>query len=466
MKKLIYYLLILALIITQFPIQAATQDQVSRQQTTVEATIKEIAELDKQINTLEQQIIDLNNKIEQTSKDLLKAQEDVKELTELTNNRVRVAYVYGTGGYMDYLFSGEKPSDFITHYDVAKDILYADQESLDQLEAKQKEIETLQNNQISQRDLLVNTKNQAEALKNQKNQALSSNQAVLQTLKSSLQDSGNTSATTNTQTTPTITITPEMLAGLSTTQSVPLIYSTPQGNNATALSAAEQQELDASGQASAASVSPRWLDNGSSTVVNNGSAVMSSNEGVTSAQGISSSVGYSNNPYVLEIPNTNGTITQIPRSGFPTSFFWPLDSSSPGAFTITSLVGNRESPGGIGSTDHGGIDIGAAYGTPIIAAASGTVEIASVYGGYGNAVMINHGNGLRTLYGHMSSIAVSQGQTVQAGQVIGLVGSTGWSTGPHLHFEVRYTDNAGNESKLNGLSLYGQDILNVLSYSL
>jgi murein DD-endopeptidase MepM/ murein hydrolase activator NlpD len=86
---------------------------------------------------------------------------------------------------------------------------------------------------------------------------------------------------------------------------------------------------------------------------------------------------------------------------------------------------------------HEGVDIGAAYGSPIVAAASGTVVYCGWMSGYGNLVAIDHGGGLSTAYGHQSSIAVACGQQVAQGQTIGYVGSTGHSTGPHLHFEVR-----------------------------
>ena len=110
---------------------------------------------------------------------------------------------------------------------------------------------------------------------------------------------------------------------------------------------------------------------------------------------------------------------------------WPSDSRA-----ITSYFGGRESPGGIGSTNHGGIDIGAAMGTPIYAALPGTVTLAGWNGGYGNCVIIDHGGGMQTLYGHMSAVGTTAGQNVLPGQVIGFVGSTGNSTGPHLHFSV------------------------------
>jgi murein DD-endopeptidase MepM/ murein hydrolase activator NlpD len=85
---------------------------------------------------------------------------------------------------------------------------------------------------------------------------------------------------------------------------------------------------------------------------------------------------------------------------------------------------------------HQGVDLRASYGTPIVAVSDGRVEFAGWHGGHGNAVELNHGGGLETLYGHMSRILVRPGQSVHRGAVIGLVGSTGLSTGPHLHFEV------------------------------
>ena len=116
-----------------------------------------------------------------------------------------------------------------------------------------------------------------------------------------------------------------------------------------------------------------------------------------------------------------------------TGLKWPVPSCS----IITSRFGYRVSPTAGASTYHGGLDIGAGQGAAIVAAGSGTVILASYNGGYGNCVMINHGDGVVTLYGHMESIAVSSGQQVSKGQTIGRVGSTGVATGPHCHFEIR-----------------------------
>ncbi len=103
--------------------------------------------------------------------------------------------------------------------------------------------------------------------------------------------------------------------------------------------------------------------------------------------------------------------------------------TSPFGYRVHPILGTRRL--------HTGIDMSAGSGTPIRAAASGRVILAAYYGGYGNAVIIDHGGGISTLYAHQSRIAVSKGSQVGAGDTVGYVGSTGFSTGPHLHFEVR-----------------------------
>jgi murein DD-endopeptidase MepM/ murein hydrolase activator NlpD len=119
------------------------------------------------------------------------------------------------------------------------------------------------------------------------------------------------------------------------------------------------------------------------------------------------------------------------QGGIAGDLSWPV--SGP----VTSPFGYRQSPFGGGIEFHMGLDIAAAMGTPIAASAPGRVISASWYGGYGNYILIDHGGGISTGYAHCSAIFVSPGQDVQKGQAIGAVGSTGASTGPHLHFEVR-----------------------------
>ena len=108
---------------------------------------------------------------------------------------------------------------------------------------------------------------------------------------------------------------------------------------------------------------------------------------------------------------------------------------------IVSGFGYRTNPIGGGTGFHAGVDMVASSGTPIRACKAGKVVVASAQGGYGNAVVIDHGGGMGTLYGHQSRLAVHPGDHVNAGDVIGYVGSTGYATGPHLHFEVRLSGN-------------------------
>jgi murein DD-endopeptidase MepM/ murein hydrolase activator NlpD len=121
----------------------------------------------------------------------------------------------------------------------------------------------------------------------------------------------------------------------------------------------------------------------------------------------------------------------VPGLGGPVTFAWPVRGP------ITSPFGMRTDPVTGRYQLHSGVDIGADYGVPIEAAADGNVIYSAWYGGYGYAVIIDHGGGYSTLYAHCSAMYVSANQPVRRGQVIAAVGSTGWATGPHLHFEIR-----------------------------
>ena len=123
---------------------------------------------------------------------------------------------------------------------------------------------------------------------------------------------------------------------------------------------------------------------------------------------------------------------------------WPTDGGY-----VSSSFGGRSNPfSGYGRDWHPGIDIAVDYGTPVYASAAGYVQQAGWYGGYGNYIRLGHDFGYETAYGHMSRLAVSAGSFVKKGQVIGYVGSTGYSTGPHLHFEVLKNGEQVNPSSL------------------
>ena len=141
-------------------------------------------------------------------------------------------------------------------------------------------------------------------------------------------------------------------------------------------------------------------------------------------QGATDAAGENQNTAQNTTPSGNGQSTG--------SMMWPCPSNK----RVTSDYGPRTSPTNGASSNHKGIDIGAAYGADIVAADGGTVLVATYSSSGGNYVIIDHGGGLCTVYMHASSLTVSAGQTVSKGQVIAKVGSTGISTGNHLHFGV------------------------------
>ncbi|HTS03990.1 MAG TPA: M23 family metallopeptidase [Candidatus Eisenbacteria bacterium] len=126
---------------------------------------------------------------------------------------------------------------------------------------------------------------------------------------------------------------------------------------------------------------------------------------------------------------------------------WPVEGQ------ITGSFGERIDPFNGEGAFHSGVDIGSTYGHPIVAPADGVVTVTDTMGGYGKTIMIDHGNGISTRYGHLSGFAVTAGQKVQRGDVIGYVGESGRSTGPHLHYEVRINDTPVNPYKYLRMTL-------------
>jgi murein DD-endopeptidase MepM/ murein hydrolase activator NlpD len=120
---------------------------------------------------------------------------------------------------------------------------------------------------------------------------------------------------------------------------------------------------------------------------------------------------------------------------------WPVEGQ------ITGSFGERTDPFNGEGAFHTGVDIGAAMGQPVVAPADGVVTFADFMGGYGRAVMVDHGHGISTRYGHLSSYIVVAGQHIHRGDTIGYVGLSGRSTGPHLHYEVRINDTPVNPYK-------------------
>ena len=122
----------------------------------------------------------------------------------------------------------------------------------------------------------------------------------------------------------------------------------------------------------------------------------------------------------------------------------PIGNPTPSDKIISSYGYRRNPFTGRGAEYHSGIDIKGERGTPVKTTANGKVEVAGWYGGYGKCVIVKHENKLKTLYGHLSEITVREGDEIESGQVIGRLGSTGRSSGPHLHYEIIKDDEKVN----------------------
>ncbi|MCB2067873.1 MAG: M23 family metallopeptidase [Erythrobacter sp.] len=135
----------------------------------------------------------------------------------------------------------------------------------------------------------------------------------------------------------------------------------------------------------------------------------------------------------------SGTIAPAPRLGVSVPSRMPVEG-----VTLTSSYGMRNHPVLGGRRQHNGVDLAAPTGTPVYATADGLVQRAEWFSSYGNYIQIAHGNDIETRYAHLSGYAVHAGQEVHRGDLIGYVGTTGRSTGPHLHYEVRVADQPVN----------------------
>ena len=130
--------------------------------------------------------------------------------------------------------------------------------------------------------------------------------------------------------------------------------------------------------------------------------------------------------------DAHGMIAPAPRTGVSVPSRMPVEG-----VRLTSSYGMRDHPVLRQRRQHNGVDLAAAHGTPVYATADGRIGKAQYWGSYGNYVQIEHGGNLQTRYAHLSSYTVSSGEQVRKGDLIGYIGSTGRSTGPHLHYEVR-----------------------------
>ncbi len=313
-------------------------------------------------------------RIEENEAKLLATEDDYNVKHEKLEKRVRDIYINGQISYLDVMFGAQDFSDFLTRMDLLKRVMMQDSELVNQVIAYRNEIKEIGRQLEEDRRVQFEQALIAEDAKDIKLEKVAEQQALIDMME-------NDKDVYNKQY-------DEMIAA--SNQVAQLIQESKY--RAEAEEARRQQE-EAMRQAQAAYQSQQ--PNGDYESSDDGS-------------------------YQAYVPATN--------SG---AMIWPITGP------ITSEFGWRNHPIFGGQRFHSGIDIGGDYGLPIHAAQSGIVSHAGWIGGYGNTVMIDHGGGIVTLYGHNESLAVDVGQYVNQGDVIAYCGSTGNSTGPHCHFEVR-----------------------------
>ena len=365
-----------------------TQSDINEKEEYNKALVSKIEVLDDKIALTRESINDLNDSIEQKQKDIDKANEDIDGQLDTLCERLRTIYMAGNASDIEIIFGAKDFSDFIDKVSLVQTLSSYDKELIDGINVKLEKI-TEQKTALEE-DKAELEKQQASLEEDQSelNELLEENEETLRNLYTS--NNNAKSALEN-----------------AAAQSAEL------ENQITAYYKDQQDKISQLG------------GNNSGNNGNSGSGTSDNGE---------SNGGGSYTPVQPETPDID-----VPSGS---GFVWP----APGCYTLTSPFGENR------GYSHGGIDIGTPMGTTIVAAESGTVIASNnscphnwgkngscgCGGGYGNYVFIDHGNGKLTIYGHLTNAIVSTGQTVSKGQTIGYAGSTGNSTGPHLHFECQY----------------------------
>lgn len=327
--------------------------------------------------SISSQLADTEKQIAEMQVKLKEEQAKLEKREKVFRIRIRDIYMHGQLSYLDVVLGAKDFNDFANRVDLLRRVIAADMDLITAIRQQRDEIQQVQQELESQRQKQSVLKENAAQKKAEIEQHKKEQQAILykaETDKATAEEAYR-----------------ELEAS---SQSIGEMLRQRAAARAAAAAAAEaeaaaQQQASASSQADA------------------GDAGTSDDSGSTEPD-------YSYQP--------------VSGSG---AFIWPVNG------VITSPYGYRTHPIFGTTIYHSGIDIGVDYGTPVHAADSGVVVEAGWISGYGYAVVIDHGNGLSTLYGHNESLNVSSGQSVSQGQVIAYAGSTGNSTGPHVHFEVR-----------------------------
>lgn len=365
-----------------------TKSDIAEKEEYKSALVSKVQVLDEKIAVTREKISSLNDDIKEKQDAYDKGLSEVEDQFDALANRLRILYMSGNATDLEIIFGAKDFSDLIDKMELVKSLANSDKELISEIQTKLDELST-------------------------KKEALESDKKDLETQQASLksdQDEFNKLISDN----------DEILKNLYASNS--------EAQNSLESAALQSDEIEAK-------ISQYYA--AQKAAAEHAAQASQSSSGSSSSSSSSSSSGSSSSG-----SSSSGSSSVIVPSG--SGFAWP----TPGFVSLSSeWFEDRE------VYNHGGIDIAGAgiMGTPVVAAADGTVVATNSScthnwgksyscgcgGGYGNYVMISHAGGKMTVYGHLTSLTVSSGQSVSRGQVIGYVGSTGNSTGPHLHYECR-----------------------------
>ena len=397
---------------------AGTQSMISQTRGQVATVQAEICALDAQITQVNIKIDQLNGEMQklqaeiaQTKADLEAAKAELLEKKDLYAKRLRAMYIANDRGYLDILLDSTEATSIIGNARMIRSIATSDRELIDEINAKVKEIEEKQALLAEQEKQLAKKQAQARIERSNLEAANAQKTGYMNSLMSNLS-----------------AYEAQYDAMLRESDA---IESQIANLDLSIQKAKEEESARIAKQRAAAEAARREKEAAARKASRStGRAVSTRSVSVNSAPAVSN-----------DVVSYGEKATPEAKTG---EFYWPV----PGHHRITSPFGYRIHPILKYRKLHTGVDIGAPNGTPVVSAGSGTVIASRFMSGYGNCIMIDHG-GKVTVYGHLSSRAVSPGQSVSAGETIGYVGSTGMSTGAHLHFEVRV--NGAVQNPLNYL---------------
>ena len=372
-----------------------TKSDIAEKEEYKSALVSKVQVLDEKIAVTREKISSLNDDIKEKQDAYDKGLSEVEDQFDALANRLRILYMSGNATDLEIIFGAKDFSDLIDKMELVKSLANSDKELISEIQTKLDELSTKKESLEADKKDLETQQASLKSDQDEFNKLISDNDEILKNLYASNSKAQHSLESAALQS-------DEIEAKISE------YY------------AAQKAAAEHAAQASQSSSS-----SGSS------SSSSSSSSSGSSSSGSSSSGSSSSGSSSVIVPSGSG-------------FAWP----TPGFVSLSSeWFEDRE------VYNHGGIDIAGAgiMGTPVVAAADGTVVATNSScthnwgksyscgcgGGYGNYVMISHAGGKMTVYGHLTSLTVSSGQSVSRGQVIGYVGSTGNSTGPHLHYECR-----------------------------